>query len=283
MSQRGGGEKSAAGKPPAAACAVSAAPVAPAAPALQMGSAPSGELPQRRRSTRLAHKNTAADAAAAAAAGGAAAAMPPAAPAAATEASAAAAGVAAPSEGEASHADAAPRLPLPPAPQPRRKPLSSNTSGDTTAVFDISASARLREALTPGLSATPRRARRTLRARGLSAARRTWEEVRLGVDEIPLWMRDNDRIVSQYRPQLPWSSAAASLLTWHNETYNVWSHLVGFGIFSALLVQWLLAAAPPMVDVADACAVPPRWPIAVYLASCCYVYGTQVWPCRRGR
>lgn len=88
------------------------------------------------------------------------------------------------------------------------------------------------------------------------------------MEEIPEWMRDNDLVLAQYRPQMGVRQALRSLFSLHNETYNVWSHVVGLVLFVGLLAQWLLAPLPPFAN-----PEPQRkWPLALYLAACCYVY-----------
>merc|ERR1711892_1254262 len=38
-------------------------------------------------------------------------------------------------------------------------------------------------------------------------------------------------ITSGYRPSLNWSSCVRSILVMHNETINIWTHLLGFCYF----------------------------------------------------
>ncbi|KAF9149990.1 hypothetical protein BG015_008197 [Linnemannia schmuckeri] len=47
-------------------------------------------------------------------------------------------------------------------------------------------------------------------------------------DELPVWMRDNPAIFTGYRrPTFSYAKCAASLGFLHNESVNVWSHLIG--------------------------------------------------------
>ncbi|KZF19794.1 hemolysin-III channel protein Izh2 [Xylona heveae TC161] len=47
-------------------------------------------------------------------------------------------------------------------------------------------------------------------------------------DDLPHWLRDNHYIVSGYRPPSnSFRKSFASIAAIHNETYNIWSHLVG--------------------------------------------------------
>ncbi len=76
------------------------------------------------------------------------------------------------------------------------------------------------------LAQAPRRPRRWL-ARRRSELHMAWENRLLSYDEIPGWMRDNSLIQGQYRPQMTAWQATKSLFSWHNETFNAWSHLIG--------------------------------------------------------
>ncbi|GAB2232598.1 hypothetical protein Droror1_Dr00011639 [Drosera rotundifolia] len=53
-------------------------------------------------------------------------------------------------------------------------------------------------------------------------------------EELPDYMKDNDFIRKYYRVEWPIRDAALSLFRWHNETLNIWTHLVGFGLFLGL-------------------------------------------------
>lgn len=58
----------------------------------------------------------------------------------------------------------------------------------------------------------------------------------LSVKELPSWMRDNDYIQASYRPQISSLRACfhSAFFTLNNDTINVWSHTVGFILFSVL-------------------------------------------------
>ena len=57
-----------------------------------------------------------------------------------------------------------------------------------------------------------------------------------------------------YRDKLSWTSCLKSLLVLHNETINIWSHLLGFLFFVALFwrdILFLIPAKESGVEVSD--------------------------------
>ncbi|KAL3535913.1 hypothetical protein ACH5RR_004374 [Cinchona calisaya] len=58
--------------------------------------------------------------------------------------------------------------------------------------------------------------------------------------ELPEYMKDNEFIVNYYRADWSLKEALFSLFRWHNETLNVWTHLVGFVLFLGLTVANLV-------------------------------------------
>ncbi|KAG0499161.1 hypothetical protein HPP92_003852 [Vanilla planifolia] len=69
----------------------------------------------------------------------------------------------------------------------------------------------------------------------------------VGYEELPSYMKENEFIRRYYRSQWPISHAFLSLFSWHNETINVWTHLLGFLLFLGLTVKHLM----DMPQVAD--------------------------------
>lgn len=55
-------------------------------------------------------------------------------------------------------------------------------------------------------------------------------------EELPEYMKDNEFILNYYRANWPLKQALFSLFHWHNETLNVWTHLIGFIVFLGLTI-----------------------------------------------
>ncbi|GJM95572.1 hypothetical protein PR202_ga12330 [Eleusine coracana subsp. coracana] len=58
----------------------------------------------------------------------------------------------------------------------------------------------------------------------------------IGYDELPEWLKDNEFIHGYYRCEWPMKETILSIFSIHNETLNVWSHLVGFLLFLCLTI-----------------------------------------------
>ena len=53
-------------------------------------------------------------------------------------------------------------------------------------------------------------------------------------------------VLSGYRNGLTWKQALASAFWLHNETWNVWTHLIGFSVFVWLLVYSAIGLTLPL-------------------------------------
>lgn len=73
-------------------------------------------------------------------------------------------------------------------------------------------------------------------------------------EDLPLWRRDNHYILSGYRPILPsYTHSLLSLFHLHNESVNIWSHLLGAIVFLSLSLYLYLIIHPrfPTATTAD--------------------------------
>lgn len=62
----------------------------------------------------------------------------------------------------------------------------------------------------------------------------------LKFEELPEYMKDNEFILDYYRVNWSLKQALFSLFHWHNETLNVWTHLIGFVVFVGLTISNLM-------------------------------------------
>ncbi|KAK6156509.1 hypothetical protein DH2020_010757 [Rehmannia glutinosa] len=78
--------------------------------------------------------------------------------------------------------------------------------------------------------------------------------------ELPDYMKDNEYILNYYRADWPLKVAFLSLFRWHNETLNVWTHLLGFLLFVGLTVANLIDV-PQLADF-----------ITMFTATTCHLF-----------
>lgn len=67
-------------------------------------------------------------------------------------------------------------------------------------------------------------------------------------DELPEYMKENEYIRGYYRSEWPISHAFLSLFSWHNETINIWTHLIGFLTFLGFTLVHL-GHVPGVIDL----------------------------------
>ncbi|MED6124144.1 Heptahelical transmembrane protein 4 [Stylosanthes scabra] len=66
-------------------------------------------------------------------------------------------------------------------------------------------------------------------------------------NSLPTYLRDNEYILGYYRSEWPLKQIFLSIFAIHNETLNVWTHLIGFFLFLFLTIYTAMKA--PMVDL----------------------------------
>ncbi|KAJ7541668.1 hypothetical protein O6H91_10G070000 [Diphasiastrum complanatum] len=81
-----------------------------------------------------------------------------------------------------------------------------------------------------------------------SRAGRLWQKVKekyhlVEYHALPEYLRDNEYILKHYRADWPLKETLLSMFTIHNETLNIWTHLVGFLLFVSLTIY--TAVEPP--------------------------------------
>ena len=65
----------------------------------------------------------------------------------------------------------------------------------------------------------------------------------LKYDECPEYLKSNPYIRTGYRSTQSWHQCLRSVLSLHNETLNIWTHLLGFFFFLSLLL-WDFISPP---------------------------------------
>ena len=91
---------------------------------------------------------------------------------------------------------------------------------------------------------TMRRRRSSLKETIASSAAKAEQRLLLLFHELPAWRRDNEYITTGYRPDsLSYARSLTSIFSVHNETVNIWTHLLGSLAFlaSALFVHGVVA------------------------------------------
>ncbi|WCJ31446.1 Heptahelical transmembrane protein 4 [Euphorbia peplus] len=81
--------------------------------------------------------------------------------------------------------------------------------------------------------------------------KRLWKKVKYQLVEyhsLPAYLRDNDYVVGYYRCEWPLKQAFLSIFSIHNETLNVWTHLIGFFLFLSLTIYTAMKV-PKVADL----------------------------------
>ncbi|XP_034676719.1 heptahelical transmembrane protein 4-like isoform X2 [Vitis riparia] len=110
--------------------------------------------------------------------------------------------------------------------------------------------------------------------------KKLWKRVRCQLVEyhsLPGYLRDNEYILGHYRSEWPLKQVILSIFTIHNETLNVWTHLIGFFLFLSLTIYTAMRV-PEVVDLRSFQHLPDflrradlhniRWHVLELLSNC---------------
>lgn len=78
-----------------------------------------------------------------------------------------------------------------------------------------------------------------------------WKKVKYQLVEyhsLPGYLKDNEYILGYYRSEWPLMQIFQSIFTIHNETLNVWTHLIGFFLFLTLTIYTAMKV-PKVTDI----------------------------------
>ncbi|KAL6530020.1 Heptahelical transmembrane protein 4 [Orobanche minor] len=81
--------------------------------------------------------------------------------------------------------------------------------------------------------------------------KRLWKKVKFQLVEynsLPAYLKDNEYILGHYRSEWPLKQILLSVFTIHNETLNVWTHLIGFFLFLSLTIYTAMMV-PNVMDL----------------------------------
>ncbi|KAG6425377.1 hypothetical protein SASPL_115808 [Salvia splendens] len=81
--------------------------------------------------------------------------------------------------------------------------------------------------------------------------KKLWKKVKYQLVEyhaLPGYLKDNEYILAHYRAEWPLKQALLSVFSIHNETLNVWTHLIGFFLFLSLTIYTAMKV-PNVVDL----------------------------------
>lgn len=72
---------------------------------------------------------------------------------------------------------------------------------------------------------------------------------------LPDYLRDNEFILAHYRADWPLKQTLLSMFTIHNETLNIWTHLIGFVLFLILTI-YTIVKLPAVVNIHNLPSLP---------------------------
>ncbi|CAL9157515.1 heptahelical transmembrane protein ADIPOR1-like [Musa acuminata AAA Group] len=87
------------------------------------------------------------------------------------------------------------------------------------------------------------------RRKGKGRRKQEKEYKLLRYEELPEYMKENEFIRDYYRAEWPIKNALLSFFSWHNETVNIWTHLLGFLVFLGLTLLHLSRHVPQVAQL----------------------------------
>lgn len=82
-------------------------------------------------------------------------------------------------------------------------------------------------------------------------SKRFWRGLKYQLVEyhaLPAYLRDNEYILRYYRSEWPLKQVLLSIFYIHNETLNIWTHLIGFFLFLSLTIYTAMKI-PKVMDL----------------------------------
>ena len=82
----------------------------------------------------------------------------------------------------------------------------------------------------------------------------------LAIGDVPDYLKDNPNVLGGYRSEMSLQQALRTIFMWHNETMNIWSHLIAAACFMAFIVQSVYAGFRD------------TWPLIVFELGAAYAF-----------
>ena len=86
----------------------------------------------------------------------------------------------------------------------------------------------------------------------------------LEIDDVPEYLKDNINILSGYRRELNLKRAILTIFMWHNETLNIWSHILSSLLFISFSIWFAFYD--------DGGNDNPKWPLIMFFLGSIYLF-----------
>lgn len=91
---------------------------------------------------------------------------------------------------------------------------------------------------------------------------RAWMASLLPIENAPDYVKDNENVLGGYRREMSLRQALLTIFMWHNETLNIWSHLIAGICFVSLFVMFVTRTQDSF----------PKWPLVVFQLGASYTF-----------